>query len=106
LTELTSNTATAQMILPVAASVSVAIGLNPLLLMITVTLASSMAFMLPVATPPNTVVFASGKLKVSDMVKAGFLLNLASVIIISVIVYLLGSILFSLQIFPDWAIIK
>jgi sodium-dependent dicarboxylate transporter 2/3/5 len=106
LTELTSNTATAQMILPVAASVSVAIGLNPLLLMITVTLSASMAFMLPVATPPNTVVFASGRLKVFDMVKTGFLLNLTSVIIISIVVYLLGSILFSLQIFPGWAIIK
>ncbi len=106
LTELTSNTATAQMILPVVASVSVAIGLNPLLLMITATLSASMAFMLPVATPPNTVVFASGKLKVIDMVKAGFMLNLLSVIVISLLVYLLGSILFELNIFPGWAEIK
>lgn len=106
LTELTSNTATSQMILPVVASVSVAIGLNPLLLMITATLSASMAFMLPVATPPNTVVFASGKLKVIDMVRSGFLLNLLSIIVISLLVYLLGSILFSLNIFPDWALTK
>ncbi|QQS37284.1 MAG: SLC13/DASS family transporter [Ignavibacteriales bacterium] len=106
LTELTSNTATAQMILPVVASVSVAIGLNPLMLMITAALSASMAFMLPVATPPNTVVFASGKLKIIDMVKAGVILNITSVIIISLLVYLLGSILFSLHDFPDWAIIK
>lgn len=106
LTELTSNTATAQMILPIAAAVSVAIGINPLLLMITVTLSASMAFMLPVATPPNTVVFASGRLRVFDMVKAGVLLNISSVIVISLLVYLIGSVLFSLQIFPDWAFIK
>ncbi|MEO8399767.1 MAG: DASS family sodium-coupled anion symporter, partial [Ignavibacteriaceae bacterium] len=61
LTELTSNTATAEMILPIMASVSLAIGINPLLLMITATLSSSMGFMMPVATPPNTIVFASEK---------------------------------------------
>ncbi len=104
LTELTSNTATSQMILPIMASVSVAIGLNPLLLMITATLSSSMAFMLPVATPPNTIILASNKLRIIDMVKAGFLFNISSILLVSLLVYLLGSVIFGLDIFPSWAL--
>jgi solute carrier family 13 (sodium-dependent dicarboxylate transporter), member 2/3/5 len=103
LTELTSNTATTQMILPILASVSIAIGLNPLLLMIAATLSASMAFMMPVGTPPNTIVFASKRLRISDMVKTGFVLNIVSIIIISIAVYFIGSILFDLQTFPVWA---
>ncbi len=103
LTELTSNTATTQMILPILAAVSVAIGVHPLLLMITATLSASMAFMLPVATPPNTIIFASRRIKVIDMVKAGFTLNLVGVITVSLMVYLLGSLIFDLSAFPDWA---
>lgn len=106
LTELTSNTATAQMILPIMASVSVAIGLNPLLLMIAATLSSSMAFMLPVATPPNTIVFASDRLKISNMIKAGFAINIMGIILVSILVYFLGDILFDLSSFPDWAKLK
>lgn len=103
LTELTSNTATTQMMLPILAAVSVAIGIHPLFLMITATLSASMAFMLPVATPPNTIIFASGRIKVYDMVKAGFNLNLAGVIIVSILVYLLGNYIFDMNTFPDWA---
>ncbi|MFZ2322367.1 MAG: SLC13 family permease [Ignavibacteriaceae bacterium] len=103
LTELTSNTATTQMILPILASVSVALGLNPLLLMIAATLSASMAFMMPVGTPPNTIVFASNRLKISDMAKTGFALNIISVIFIAVFVYYIGSIIFNLNIFPEWA---
>ena len=91
------------MILPILASVSVAIGINPLLLMIAATLSASMAFMMPVGTPPNTIVFASKRLKISDMAKTGFSLKLVSVIIISVIVYIVGDAIFHLQSFPDWA---
>jgi solute carrier family 13 (sodium-dependent dicarboxylate transporter), member 2/3/5 len=103
LTELTSNTATAQMILPIMAAVSVAIGMHPLLLMITATLSSSMAFMLPVATPPNTIVFASERVKIANMVKAGFALNIMGVILVTVFVWLLGNILFDFSFFPEWA---
>jgi sodium-dependent dicarboxylate transporter 2/3/5 len=103
LTELTSNTATTQMILPILASVSVAIGVNPLLLMIAATLSASMAFMMPVATPPNTIVFASKRLRISDMAKTGFALNIISIIIITLLVYFIGSIIFDLNTFPDWA---
>ncbi|HCY76362.1 MAG TPA: sodium:dicarboxylate symporter [Ignavibacteriales bacterium] len=103
LTELTSNTATTQMILPILASVSVAIGLNPLLLMISATLSASMAFMMPVGTPPNTIVFASKRLRISDMAKTGFALNIISVIIIALFVYFIGSAIFNLNTFPSWA---
>jgi sodium-dependent dicarboxylate transporter 2/3/5 len=103
LTELTSNTATTQMILPILASVSIVIGLNPLLLMIAATLSASMAFMMPVGTPPNTIVFASKRLRISDMAKTGFTLNIISVITIAVLVYFVGSILFDLHTFPAWA---
>ncbi|UCH65737.1 MAG: SLC13/DASS family transporter [Ignavibacterium sp.] len=105
LTELTSNTATSQMILPILASVSVAIGLNPMLLMLTATLSASMAFMLPVATPPNTIIFASGRIKIYEMAKTGVLLNILGIIIVSVIVYFLGILLFDLGTMPAWAII-
>lgn len=103
LTELTSNTATTQMILPVLASVSLSMEVNPLLLMIPATLSASMAFMLPVGTPPNTIVFASKRLRITDMIKTGFLLNISSILIITFIVYTLGNLIFGLSIFPDWA---
>lgn len=103
LTELTSNTATTQMILPILASVSVAIGVNPLFLMIAATLSASMAFMMPVATPPNTIVFASQRLRIIDMVKTGFMLNLMSIILITILVYFIGSVIFNLNTFPVWA---
>ena len=103
LTELTSNTAVTQMILPVLASVSLSMQVNPLLLMIPATLSASMAFMLPVGTPPNTIVFASKRLRIIDMIKTGFLLNISSILIITLLVYTLGNIIFGLDIFPDWA---
>lgn len=104
LTELTSNTATTEMILPVLASISVAIGVNPLLLMITATFSASMAFMLPVATPPNAVVFASQRLNVSDMVKSGIILNLTGVFVITLVVYFIGTAVFDINLttLPEW----
>jgi len=103
MTELTSNTATTQMILPILASVSIAMELNPLLLMLTATLSASMAFMLPVATPPNTIIFASNRLKISEMAKTGLALNILGIIIVSLFVYFLGSYIFDLNTFPGWA---
>lgn len=75
LTEFTSNTATATMILPVIAGASIAAGLPPLMLMIPATISASFAFMMPVATPPNAIVFGSGWVTVPQMTRAGFLLN-------------------------------
>jgi len=106
LTELTSNTATTQMILPILASVAIAMGMNPLLLMLTATLSASMAFMLPVATPPNTIIFASSRIKVTEMVKAGFALNILGVIIVTLLVYFVGELVFDLGTFPGWAMTK
>lgn len=93
LTELTSNTATAQIFLPVLASLAYANDINPFLLMIPATLSASMAFMLPVATPPNAVVFSSGKIKVKEMARAGLMLNLIGAVIITVWVYLIFEII-------------
>ena len=96
LTEVTSNVATASIILPVLAALSEAIGIHPFLLMIPATMAASCAFMLPVATAPNAIVFASGKLSVKDMAKAGFALNLFSSLVISLIGYFVLSLVFGL----------
>ncbi|NQZ75228.1 MAG: DASS family sodium-coupled anion symporter [Ekhidna sp.] len=87
LTEVTSNVATASIMLPVLAALAEAIGVHPFLLMIPATMAASCAFMLPIATGPNAIVFSSGELKMSDMVRAGVWLNLASSILISLLVY-------------------
>lgn len=82
LTEITSNVATASILLPIMASISTALGFHPYGLMISSCLAASCAFMLPVATPPNAIVFSSGYIKIPDMVKTGFWMNLISVLII------------------------
>ena len=87
LTEVTSNVATASIMLPVLASLAEAIGVHPFLLMIPATMAASCAFMLPIATGPNAIVFSSGELKMNDMVRAGVWLNLASSLLISILVY-------------------
>jgi sodium-dependent dicarboxylate transporter 2/3/5 len=89
LTEITSNLATTAMILPILAPLSVAINVHPYILMVGATLAASCAFMLPVATPPNAVVFGSGYLKMYDMVKAGIWLNILSIILLTLMVYFL-----------------
>ena len=82
LTEITSNIATASMILPILAAMAVSINMSPLTLMVAAILASSCAFMLPVATPPNAVVFSSGRIRMGEMVKTGFVLNIISILLI------------------------
>jgi len=106
LTELTSNVATTEMILPILAGLAVTIKMNPLLLMIPATLAASLAFMLPVATPPNAIIFGTNRIRVSDMAKTGILLNFAGVIIITLIMYFWGTLVFGIDVtqFPEWAV--
>jgi sodium-dependent dicarboxylate transporter 2/3/5 len=87
LTEITSNLATISMLLPVLASAAIVLDIHPFLIMAGATLAASCAFMLPVATPPNAVVFGSNYLKISDMIRVGFFMNLISIAIIFVVVY-------------------
>jgi sodium-dependent dicarboxylate transporter 2/3/5 len=105
LTELTSNTATTTMILPILASVAIAIRMNPLMLMIPATLAASQAFMMPVATPPNAVVFGSQRVSIADMAKAGLLINFVGTVVITVVFYFLGTRVFGIDpsVFPEWA---
>lgn len=76
LTEITSNTATAAAFLPVVGSVAVAMGVDPILLALPAALAASCAFMLPVATPPNAIVYGTGRVRIPEMARAGFVLNL------------------------------
>lgn len=105
LTELTSNVATTEMILPILAGLSVTIKVNPLLLMIPATLAASLAFMLPVATPPNAIIFGTNRVTVKDMVKTGILLNIIGIIIVTLLMYFWGTQVFNIDVtsFPDWA---
>nr|XP_057944002.1 Na(+)/citrate cotransporter-like [Doryrhamphus excisus] len=102
-TECASNVATATLFLPILASMSQSIRLNPLYVMIPCTLSASFAFMLPVATPPNAIVFSSGYLKVSDMAKTGVVMNIIGLLCISVAINSWGRVLFSLDSFPSWA---
>lgn len=85
LTELTSNTATTAAFLPVVAAVGVAAGLDPLTLAVPAALAASCAFMLPVATPPNAVVYGSGLITVPQMIRAGLMLNLIGIVVIALL---------------------
>lgn len=89
LTEITSNTATATMILPILATLSVAIQVHPLLLMVPAAMAANCAYMLPVGTPPNAIVFGTGKITIKKMATVGFWVNLVSVVIIVLVVYFL-----------------
>lgn len=87
LTEITSNLATTAMLLPILAPIALSIDVHPYTLLVAATVAASCAFMLPVATPPNAVVFGSGYLTIPDMVKRGFWLNVFSIILLSLVVY-------------------
>ncbi len=88
LTEVTSNTATASLLLPVMGALSQAIQLQPMVLMVTATLCASFAFMLPVATPPNAIVFSSRCIHIPQMARVGFWMNLIGVLLIAAFVYL------------------
>lgn len=105
LTELSSNTATTEMALPILGSMAVAIGDDPLLLMVPATLSASCAFMLPVATPPNAIAFGTGELRIADMVRGGVLLNLTGVVLVTATVYLIGEATLGIEpgVVPEWA---
>ncbi|CAB1427365.1 unnamed protein product [Pleuronectes platessa] len=102
-TECASNVATATLFLPILASMSQSMGLNPLYVMIPCTLSASFAFMLPVATPPNAIVFSFGVLKVSDMARTGVVMNVIGIGCITLAINSWGRVLFSLDSFPSWA---
>ena len=105
MTEITSNLATTAMLLPVLASMALTVNVHPYILMVGATVAASCAFMLPVATPPNAVVFGSGYLIIPDMVRAGIFMNILSIILLTLIVFFLLPYLwgFNPDVFPvDW----
>lgn len=87
LTEITSNLATTAMLLPILAPIALTLDIHPFMLMVSTALAASCAFMLPVATPPNAVVFGSGYLKISDMVRKGIIMNVISIVLLSLFVF-------------------
>jgi len=104
LTELTSNTATSAMVMPILSAVAIGLGQNPLLLVVPAAIAASCAFMLPVATPPNAIVFGSGYVTIPQMVKSGFGLNVIGIIVTVLVTYLIVFPVFGVEInlLPDW----
>ena len=103
-TELNSNTATANIFLPVLASMAVAGNINPMILMIPATFASSIVFIMPAGTGPNTVIFGSNKVTVRDMARAGIWLKLISMVILPIILYFLTIYVLGMDLaLPAWA---
>ncbi len=90
LTELTNNVATTATFLPVVGAIAIESGFDPILLTVAVTFAASCAFMLPVATPPNAIVFGSGMLTIPKMARAGMLLNLVGIALVSLVALFLA----------------
>jgi len=104
LTEVNSNTATANIFLPVLASLAVAGNTNPLLLMIPATLAASFSFMLPAGTGPNTVIFASERISIVDMAKCGLWLKFITLVLLTIILYFIVMPWLNLETtLPEWA---
>lgn len=104
LTEVTSNTATSTIFMPILAATALAIGVHPFLLMIPATISASCAFMLPVATPPNAIVFGSGCVTIPQMAKNGVILNFIGIIIVTAITYLIAMPAFGIVLgkLPKW----
>ena len=104
LTEITSNTAVTTIFLPVLAATAVGMGTHPYLFMVAGTIAASLAFMLPVATPPNAVIFSSGLITIPRMARTGFIMNILGMIVTTAIVYLVAVPVFRITLsrVPQW----
>ncbi|KAK7884398.1 hypothetical protein WMY93_027521 [Mugilogobius chulae] len=102
-TEFASNTATIIIFLPVIAELALRVSVNPLYFMLPATVGCSYAFMLPVSTPPNSIAFASGHLRIKDMVKTGFVMNILGILCVSLAMNTWGLAMFDLNSYPDWA---
>jgi sodium-dependent dicarboxylate transporter 2/3/5 len=96
-TELTSNTATATLLMPVMAALSQVLEVPPYLLMVPATVSASCAFMLPVATPPNAVVIGSGRVRATDLFREGIWLNLAGAVVTTTVVLTLGRLVLPME---------
>ncbi len=97
LSEVTSNTATANILMPILAAAAVSNGMDPALLMFPATLSNSLAFMMPVGTPPNAIVYGTGKVRIIDMVRYGFVLNLIGVVIVTLVCWQLLPLVFGVS---------
>lgn len=102
-TEVTSNVATATVLLPVLADLATSLQVHPLYLMFPATITCSYAFMLPIATPPNAIAFSSGHMKSEDMLFPGLFMNVICVAVITLTINTLGVAIFDLNTFPEWA---
>ncbi|NXY35311.1 S13A5 protein, partial [Pomatorhinus ruficollis] len=102
-TECTSNVATATLFLPVFSSMATSVKIHPLYVMLPGTLSASFAFMLPVATPPNAIVFSYGHIHVLDMVKTGIVMNIIGICCVTLAINTWGRPMFGLDTFPTWA---
>ncbi|XP_037090968.1 solute carrier family 13 member 2-like [Pollicipes pollicipes] len=102
-TEISSNTAIASILLPVMAQLSNSLKINPLYLMLPTTLCCSFAFMLPVATPPNAIVYGVGNLRSQDMLKAGAFMNCICIGVVMLLIHTLGVAVFDVHTYPAWA---
>jgi sodium-dependent dicarboxylate transporter 2/3/5 len=104
LTEFTSNTATTAMLMPTLGAMAVGMGQHPYFLMLAACVAASLAFMLPVATPPNAVVYGSGRVRIPQMVKAGLWMNLLGILVWTTLMYTLAMKLFGITLHrvPEW----
>lgn len=105
LTEITSNTSTATMLMPVMAALAIAMEMHPYALTVTAALAASFAFMLPVATPPNAIVFGTGYISIQQMARSGFWVNIFGILLITLVTYLYLPTIWSidLNILPAWS---
>ncbi|XP_035229237.1 solute carrier family 13 member 5-like isoform X2 [Stegodyphus dumicola] len=103
LTEFTSNVATANVLLPVVAELAVAMHIHPMYLMIPVTISCSFAFMLPVATPPNAIVYEAGEMSTLDMLRPGIFMNLLCVTVEVLMISTYGKVIFHFEDLPSWA---
>merc|ERR1712071_187463 len=97
------NTATAALVIPILCELSVALEVHPFYLAMPATVGLSLAFMLPVATPPNAIAFGYGHIQVIDMVKCGIWLNLLGIAVVNGFINTYGYSLWNLNTFPDWA---
>jgi sodium-dependent dicarboxylate transporter 2/3/5 len=104
LTEITSNTATTAAFLPILASTAIGMGQNPLMFILPAAISASCAFMLPVATPPNAIIYGSGKVSIPQMAKAGFWLNIIIATILTLASYTFFAYVFGIEVgvIPEW----
>jgi len=104
LSELMSNVATLTAFLPIIVAVAIGFGEDPLLLALPAAFAASCAFMLPIGTPPNAIVFGSGLLSIPQMAKTGFFLNIIATFTLTIMCYVLGMTIFDVQLgkLPEW----